>query len=82
MDTDGTVTKDGHLSFTNMSKTLCDNMLALIKSIGGTARLRNYEINNTTYYEINFNLPKDILPFKLKRKLERYIQNPHYAPER
>ena len=82
MDTDGTVTKDGHLSFTNMSKTLCDNMLILIKSLGGTARLRNYEINNTIYYEINFNLPKGILPFKLKRKLERYIKNPHYTPER
>lgn len=68
MDTDGTVTKDGHVSFTSTSEMLANGVANLVRSLGGTARVsKRHEICCLGYINVTIFLPN--LPvFHLKRK--------------
>lgn len=75
MDSDGTVYKDGRLSFSNMSYALCRSVLDIVISLGGKGRISTSTVNNTDYHRTSFYLPDEFEPFKLKRKLTRWLNN-------
>lgn len=86
MDTDGYISnninvKSKEISFCTTSINLRDNFIDLVRSLGGKAKY--YEKNSTYKYKnkktngriswnIYINLPSDIIPFRLKRKINRY----------
>lgn len=66
-DTDGTTGKNNQISFSNTNSQILEGFRFLVVSLGGV--YVDYErINSTT---INFRLPADAKPFRLKRKAER-----------
>jgi len=73
IDTDGSINKDGHIAtYTTIKKELMDNVIALIRSLGGTCTLMEgwNKCNGKLFhhYRITFRLPGDIIPAKLSRK--------------
>lgn len=92
MDTDGTTTKY-YTSYTTTSFELIEDFKFLINSLGGTG-ITNKHTNN--YYKdslgnkkkgrdsyiLSVKLSNDILPFKLKRKIERLGRKTKYFPIR
>lgn len=75
MDTDGTIDRNGFVSFTNMSLSLCEGLLEIVKSLGGKGKIIPKKTIYNIYYNVYFNLPEPFIPFRLKRKLDRYINN-------
>jgi len=91
MDTDGTIGKDGDVSFTSVSKKLTEDVKFLIQSLGGTAtitiRTPSYTYNGEVKsgklaYTLHINLPNEIIPFRLERKISRIIPKTKYPPRR
>ena len=91
MDSDGTIDKVGHISFTTKSKQLAEDIVFLIKSLGGYTYLNLKK--NTFYYDKNGNKVncgdayrvgmsfhnKEIKPFRLNRKAERMKYREKYV---
>lgn len=88
MDTDGTVDKSGSLSYCTVSERLANDMVELIRSIGGHAKLANKQPKYTYKEElkqgklayivnIRYHNPKDLI--SLPRKLERVSDNYQYS---
>ena len=92
MDTDGSVNKiTGEASFCTTSKQLAQDVVELVQSLGGKAKLRSRNrIGKTTSilkkdnraiiakhiaYECSIGLPKDMNPFYISRKAEKYKNN-------
>lgn len=85
MDTDGTVKKTGEASFTTTSKQLAKDLIEIVRSLGGRAKLceRN-RIGKTSLllgraitarrisYEFTISLPSEMNPFFLPRKALRF----------
>jgi hypothetical protein len=67
MDTDGTCSKDGKPSFCSASKTLVENVMWLVRSLGGTARW--VDKGNTRAFQCAVRLEFPL--FRLQRKLIR-----------
>ena len=70
MDTDGTVSENGRMSFTSSSHQLVDDLACLVRSLGGTAgpickhsSAEAYRVE--TWLELN--------PFRLARKAARFV---------
>ena len=87
LDSDGCATKSGSVIFTSASKQLTLDVLEIVNSLGGIAHMssRSGMLNEIEYkicYRLCINLPSDILPFKLTRKLQRYTPNTKYSPKR
>lgn len=85
MDTDGEIGTDYQEKYSTVSKQLAEDIVFLVQSLGGTARI-TYKTNRTykykgqirscrDYYDINIKLPKNILPCKLDRKLNNLNPN-------
>jgi phosphate starvation-inducible PhoH-like protein len=89
MDTDGTVKKTGESSFTTVSERLADDIIELVRSLGGRATkcMRNRvgrkhkpsdKYNNiiptVPSYEFTISMPEHYNPFYIPRKAERYSQ--------
>lgn len=79
MDTDGTVKKTGECSYTTTSKQLADDVIELIQSLGGRARINKKSFINgrrifskNLSYEFNVSLPNHINPFYISRKASRF----------
>lgn len=85
MDTDGTIKKNGEASFITTSKKLAEDLIEVVRSLGGRATLcsrdrvgEDSKIQNRTIetkrvsYEFTVSLPKEINPFYVSRKAERH----------
>lgn len=73
MDTDGCIS-GGYLMYDTISRGLVDDVVELIRSLGGIARWRKRTGTKQQAYRINFRLPDNIIPFRLSRKCARYAQ--------
>jgi len=70
MDTDGTVSPKGRLSFTSASHQLVDDLACLVRSLGGTASaIRKHK--HAEAYRVE--LWMQLNPFSLPRKAERFV---------
>lgn len=93
LDTDGTVdARNGNVEFTTASDQLAQDVVFLAQSLGGVART-SYKAKPTyTYrgekragkpaYRVRISLPPECPPFRLTRKLSRYIPRTTYLPAR
>lgn len=92
LDTDGYCSKDGVIQYYSISKKLADGVKELVQSLGGIAReskkIGKYKLPNGKIKEcklcfiLTINLPKEIIPFKLKRKIDRLTPVKKYNPSR
>jgi len=92
MDTDGTVSKDGHgLSFATSSEILAKDVQELVMSFGGKATVstkqpfytyKGIKKQGHISYIVHISLPTDVLPFKLERKAKLYKPRSKYVPTR
>lgn len=93
MDSDGHVTsrQGSTILYTTTSEILASNVKNLVQSLGGivnTRSDRNYYTYKGIkklghiYYSLNISLPQDIVPFKLKRKLNKFKVKTKYLPRR
>jgi hypothetical protein len=96
MDTDGHCMfngKDNFLGteFCTISKQLCDDVVEIVQTLGGIARVKTriptYTHNGIKKkgklaYRVNIKLPKGMNPFRLKRKSERYVEQKKYPTGR
>ena len=94
MDTDGGVDTKRNgivITYTSVSEKLIDDVRFIVESLGGIAR-KTSRIQTFTYkgikkngqraYRIHINLPPEILPFRLPRKLDIYTPRSKYKPYR
>jgi len=96
MDTDGHCMFNGSgkflgIEFSTISKQLCDDVVEIVQTLGGIARVKT-RIPTYTYngekkkgklaYRVNIKLPKGMNPFRLKRKAERYVEPTKYPTGR
>lgn len=87
MDTDGTVGKNGNLSYSTSSKMLADNIIYLVRSLGGIATISE-KIPTFTYkdkkkvglksYRVAIRIPNPKNYVTLKRKQDRIPGNYQY----
>ena len=90
MDSDGYVDKRGFCEFTTKSKKLAENVYFLVRSLGGNSKIRekkthyfskklNKKVDCGIVYNVNMSFENDIvIPFRLKRKKERYKPRTKY----
>ena len=85
MDSDGTVKKNGEASFTTTSKFLAEDLIEIVRSLGGRANLIKRDrvgrrskfgsreiISKRVSYEFSVSLPEKYNPFFLPRKKNMY----------
>jgi len=74
LDTDGHITqKNSRISMSTVSPFLLRDIIFLVQSLGGIATVTNdLRVDRRDCYQININLPNNITPFRLKRRLERF----------
>lgn len=91
LDTDGTVNSGGDIGFSTTSEQLMKDLQELVWSLGGTirigTRIGRYKKNGVLKYckksyRCSIMLPKGVIPFKLKRKVDRFNQPRKYSPVR
>ncbi|RUR74919.1 hypothetical protein PCC6912_50970 [Chlorogloeopsis fritschii PCC 6912] len=96
MDTDGTVSKKhkggGGLSYSTTSKQLADDVIDLVRSLGGIAthqkpqkpwyKHKGERRQGKLSYNVEIKLPEDIQPFRLPRKSCLYSPCTTYKPTR
>lgn len=91
LDADGTIGKQGNITYTTTSQSLANDIIFLIQSLGGKAvarsRYTNYTYNGERRrgklsFTIHLSLPNNIIPFRLSRKLNRIIPKTKYPPKR
>lgn len=92
LDTDGTVSSSGSVSFCTTSQQLVDNIIELVQSLGGIATRRIAQFNSYTLpngvktrtttpsYKVGIKLHPEIRPFSLERKALRYAPCTKYLP--
>lgn len=70
MDTDGTVSETGRMSFTSSSHQLVDDLACLARSLGGTANKIQKHCGSEAY---RVEIWMSLNPFRLERKASRFI---------
>lgn len=69
MDTDGTISTTGRMSFASNSVALCNGVATLVRSLGGEARIRQSSIKG---FRVEIKI--DLCIFKLPRKAKRFVK--------
>lgn len=93
MDTDGTVSATGLVSFTSTSKVLAEQVSLLVKSFGGTTRVRARKagyrskktggyVNCKTAYHVSISHDDAASLFLLQRKRDKVIPRTQYPVRR
>jgi hypothetical protein len=91
LDTDGSVDRHNRIEFATTSEQLAQDMIALVQSLGGTARrgtkqpiytYRGERRQGQISYRLTIALPVSVLPFRLERKANRYTGRRKYPPTR
>jgi len=89
LDTDGSpITCGGGVEFSSSSESLADSVVELTQSLGGVARKSDSRITRyqngegRSSWRVNVKLPSELEPFKLKRKLDKWIRPTKYQPVR
>jgi intein/homing endonuclease len=85
LDTDGDIFKNGsHIEITLASKQLINDLQFIVQSLGGIGRIKDkwvtYKGERRKYYRMAIKLPPQFIPFKLKRKIDRYKPVSKYLP--
>lgn len=90
MDTDGFAAQDGTIQFSSSSSRLAGDVVALVQSLGGTARkaskiptyvYKGERRHGLVHYTLTLRLPNGTVPFLLQRKTTR-CRDRYYAPTR
>lgn len=79
LDTDGWV-QDGRARFCSTSRGLADDVVQLVRSLGGIAKLFSKPGPNRPSYTVQINIT--VCPFALPRKGEKWRPNIKYRPSR
>jgi hypothetical protein len=86
MDTDGSCSKTRNkVSFNSTSSNLAKDVCRLVCELGGLATICTYDRTKEgkpTEYHVRIKLPETILPFRIKRKSERYVPGNKSKPTR
>ncbi|MFH1209217.1 MAG: terminase family protein [archaeon] len=72
MDCDGCIS-GLDVFYTTVSEKLVDDVCFVVRSLGGTANVSQGKTHSKSYV-ISINLPKDICPFYLPRKKDKYLK--------
>ena len=92
MDTDGWISSDGKIiQYTTISEQLKDGVKFLVQSLGGIAyestkipiySYKGEKFNGQLAYTLTINLPNEIVPFRLGRKVIKCKPKHKYLPNR
>jgi hypothetical protein len=84
MDTDGYVSKDGCITqFSSSSNELIEGVRFLVQSLGGTVKQSSkLPKGGQRAYTLTLSLPKGLIPFRLSRKVKRFMPKTKYLPYR
>lgn len=92
LDTDGSPIASGGVEFTSTSKALVEQVAELAQSLGGVARTSTPRKTTYTYkgdelvgresWRVNIKLPAGVVPFRLARKLDKWVAPTKYPPTR
>jgi len=92
LDTNGYCSKSGTIQHYSTSQQLSNDVKELVMSLGGVARqsdkMGSYQLPNGEIrmceicYTLTINLPQEITPFKLTRKITLLNKNKKYTPSR
>lgn len=74
LDTDGHIFKSGRIDFASASKQLAEDVMRLVRSLGGKAKL-HIKINEQGKQVYRPEIWIGLNPFKLPRKVSRYKKN-------
>ena len=90
LDADGG--NSGHaVEYTTVSRQLADDVLFLVRSLGGTAAIASRQTRYShrgeqrvgqVSYRLHLSLPGFIAPFRLPRKANQYLPHTKYPPRR
>jgi superfamily II DNA or RNA helicase len=86
LDTDGWVDvgkRGNHTAYCTTSRRLADDVVFIVRSLGGTARIRRKENKYEGAWIVSISLPSGIQPFYLPRKAELHnTERTKYEPTR
>lgn len=91
MDNDGTIDDRGHCEYNTVSPSLAKNVVELVQSLGGIARVstripkytHNGEVREGQMdHRISVTLPNNVAPFRIHSKASRVIKKTKYLPSR
>lgn len=73
LDTDGFVYKNQTI-FDSTSQKLASEVVNLVRSLGGVSKLRKRKGTKRIAYRVEITLNNEIIPFRLKRKREKFLK--------
>ncbi len=85
MDADGWVSKGKRgnaIMFGSSSRGLADDVVFLVRSLGGTARVKPKKTKSLLAFVVTLSLPSDVNPFRLTRKASLVRLREKYVPSR
>ncbi len=97
LDTDGWVSRRSEVNckvgFCSTSRQLVDDVIFLVRSLGGTATISRKEAGTRLFphgrecayretWSANISMPPGINPFKVRYKAEKFVERSKYAPRR
>jgi hypothetical protein len=87
LDTDGSPTANGGVEYSTVSKRLALDVQWLAESLGGYAKVKERYTTNQSgksfkSFRLNVKLPPEYPPFRLERKLSKWIAPTKYQPQR